>query len=1011
MALNVSLNTRLEIAQTPVILSAIYSDSELKFEGSINLEFDEFIEELKKTLHLNIPDVPAALEGLNLEYFSISFPKGSSNRNKKITFTLKSKFPIDAEKEVDISIIIERTDGKFEFGGQIEIGTFTFDISFATDKTAKTFIAICNHHSGDPIPLRDLVENITSDDELLDILGNIEIDLNNILFAYHKSNGETKILFRRDVGTDINLSNLPLVGKEFPHEQTVGVDDLQLLIVTKKFTTDEIQTLNDIIQDTTAQIPSTEDLPKGLHLAAKMQFGSTTEIFPLSVTTSASTKQNSSSTPSKLEGITSDNTKWFHLQKSFGPVHFERIGLQYQQQELWVLLDASLGIAGLSLALNGLSVSSPLDVQNLKPTFHLKGLGIDFKEGPVEVGGALLHEHKDGYDVYNGLAVLEAELEVGQLGLHAIGSYAYYQGHPSLFLYFVVDFPIGGPPFLAVDAIAGGFGYNRSLTVPEVGQLGDFPLVAEVIDGNLPNISGDVEERAEVLEEELEKLDQYIAPDIGSLFFALGIRCNSFKLIECFVLAIVKLGNQLEIDLLGVADISTPPEEGEAVTPLVEARMFLKASLIPEQGFLGISAQLDPSHSYLISKDCHLKGGFAFYTWFAGEHHEDFIVTLGGYHPQFKVPKHYPSVPRLGIDWHIDSHCHINGNGYFALCPHVLMAGLNVHLSYHDGSAHASLRVGADFLVLWKPFHYEINIYVDIQASYWKFHAEVGADLHLWGPEFGGKAKVDAKLFSFNIYFGDSSSSSLEPIDWQEFRQSFLPADDKICSIVSETGLVRQTKREGEPLWIVNPKHFSFAVSSLIPTKEAIEGSGSTSIDMGNAFKEFGIRSMGIAASTLQTKQQIKIDKEGTPVERDFNFEPIYKKAPTAMWGSSDGRIKIPDVNEARFVGDGKNPLFGFKITPTHLPKPGKTNDIPAENLQFETHPIPDAYAWNDIKQFLATSQNDEARRDTIRHNISSSQTRDDILEQLGFNLEQDVYLNPEAIADSFIIAPQVGNF
>jgi len=32
------------------------------------------------------------------------------------------------------------------------------------------------------------------------------------------------------------------------------------------------------------------------------------------------------------------------------------------------------------------------------------------------------------------------------------------------------------------------------------------------------------------------------------------------------------------------------------------------------------------------------------------------VITLGGYHPAFQKPTHYPEVPRLGLNWNVTSH-------------------------------------------------------------------------------------------------------------------------------------------------------------------------------------------------------------------------------------------------------------------------------------------------------------------------------------------------------------------
>jgi hypothetical protein len=86
------------------------------------------------------------------------------------------------------------------------------------------------------------------------------------------------------------------------------------------------------------------------------------------------------------------------------------VGIKYQDSKIWVLLDASLSFAGLSLSLDGLSVNSPLN--KFDPKFDLKGIGIDYKGSKtLEIGGAFLRTQvtKDGktYEEYDGAAIIK----------------------------------------------------------------------------------------------------------------------------------------------------------------------------------------------------------------------------------------------------------------------------------------------------------------------------------------------------------------------------------------------------------------------------------------------------------------------------------------------------------------------------------------------------------------------------------------------------------------------------
>ena len=97
--------------------------------------------------------------------------------------------------------------------------------------------------------------------------------------------------------------------------------------------------------------------------------------------------------------------------------------------------------------------------------------------GPLEIAGSFLKQTRQeggaAYTSFAGLAVLRTR----QLSLSAIGSYALKDGHPSLFIYAVLDYPLGGPSFFYVTGLAAGFGYNRGLTIPAIDQVEAFPLI------------------------------------------------------------------------------------------------------------------------------------------------------------------------------------------------------------------------------------------------------------------------------------------------------------------------------------------------------------------------------------------------------------------------------------------------------------------------------------------------------------------------------------------------------
>jgi hypothetical protein len=801
------------------------------------------------------------------------------------------------------------------------------------------------------------------------------------------------------------------VGQEFPKDQTIGVDDLQFLIANKDFTSSEITTFNNLIEQGT-KIPIKDStaiaLPKGLNVAAKMQFGSQTNILALPI--SSSTPQTPTpSQPTVIPSTTtppSDNATWFKIQKSFGPVHFERVGVQYKDAAIGFLLDASLNLAGLSLSLDGLAVNSPLN--QFDPKFELKGIGIDYKgSDTLEIGGAFLRTKittQDGktYDEYDGAAVIKFNVKGKALKLSAIGSYAYFQGHPSLFIYAILDYPIGGPSFFFVTGLAAGFGYNRALKVPTIDQVATFPLVAEAV--NPPPAEGSNSDQAARLTGELTKLRDYIPPETGQIFLAIGIKFTSFKLIDSFLLLTVAFGNRFELNILGLATLIAPPNVGAGVPPVAEVQLALKASFLPAEGFIGVIAQLTPN-SYILSQACHLTGGFAFYGWFAPNVHEgDFVLTLGGYHPLFKVPDHYPKVPRLGLNWQVSSELYIKADAYFALTPSAIMAGGHLQATWNSGPLSAWFNAGADFLMSWKPYHYDISIYIDMGVSYtFQFFGtqhitvQLGADLHIWGPEFTSIAHIHLWIISFDVSFGSSASQAPTAIDWNEFKTSFLPAADAICTIAVKEGLVRKVNQDDKTdLGNINPKDFCLVTNSVIPIKTCNVNLNTQEINT-----QFGIGSMAVTASELISELTITINKNGTTLnstefDEDFACIPLFKKVPIALWGES----LTPSLNGNQFI---ENTLSGLEIKPKKQPDTGATKAINRSELQFSTTPINNAYHWQTIGTFQEETTKDI--RNTIVDNAVNN-ARDNLLKALNLNSEE-IDLN-STIADDLLGSPKI---
>ena len=90
--------------------------------------------------------------------------------------------------------------------------------------------------------------------------------------------------------------------------------------------------------------------------------------------------------------------------------------------------------------------------------------------------------------------------------------------------------------------------------------------------------------------------------------------------------------------------------------------------------------------------------------WFEGSGHDgDWVFTIGGYHPRFQRPSHYPKVDRLGISWRYDDYRSIGEEAYFAITPKVCMAGALIPARFQMDALRVWFDAHADFVVNYDP--------------------------------------------------------------------------------------------------------------------------------------------------------------------------------------------------------------------------------------------------------------------------------------------------------------------
>jgi hypothetical protein len=854
-ALHVTFDGRFVVGGADMSVEAEY-DGELGgwlFHGDIGkdkpLQVGRFIENLGKDFSSSaansLPDFIAELE---LSHVTVTF----DTKTKDFIFKCEIRFPV-AGRELDVTLdVVMRHDGADGytriFGGALMVGQLRFELYFEKIQPGQggqaSSIFLASLQPDVKIDVRALVADV--DATAGELMPALTVDIENALFLYSKTGTDAPTyLFGLALGAELDLASLPLVGPIFHDLNFGGVKDVQVLYVSAPIVAKDVATFNALMTEAQAKPllptkPGVADtaqlLTKGFNFAANINLGGS----PTPVTAGGNTAPVASA-PAPQQAAPappSGNASWIDVKRSLGPVTLDRIGVRYENGRAWLLLDADFIIAGLSLSLQGLALGFKLD--DLKDvSADLDGMMLDFQSGALTIAGGFLRFGDD----YLGMAQVKA----GTFGLTAIGGYA--PSKKSFFIFVRLDVPLGGPPFFFVTGVAGGFGINRNLIIPPIDELPRFPLLPanSTFPTKLPT-----DNPGAALSGVLSEAEKFLSPRAGENWAAAGLDFTSFEMVDSSSLVTVSFGVDFEIALLGICRITVPKLDPE---PIVYLEIALEARFKPAEGLIAVDGRLTPA-SFLFAGLCRITGGFAFYIWYAGPHEGDFVVSIGGYHPRFKKPDNYPVVPRLQLGYQIGNLV-IKGQSYMALTPHMAMAGLQIDATWSSGPISAWFSAGVDFLLDWRPFHYEADAYIHIGASFTidllftsvSITIHVGVDLSIWGPPFGGKATVDLDIISFTIYFGDGPRT--ETVDWAGFKKSFLPAgshsiaatkatrpaaggpqamaevadtDGLLCTALVSDGVLKDLKAKDKTAffsWVVDMNHFSILSSTLIPAKQA----------------------------------------------------------------------------------------------------------------------------------------------------------------------------------------------
>nr|RBQ91795.1 hypothetical protein FVER53263_12463 [Fusarium verticillioides] len=534
---------------------------------------------------------------------------------------------------------------------------------------------------------------------------------------------------------------------------------------------------------------------------------------------------------------------------------------------VWKNLDIDMGLDGLSLAMSG---------SNLNVAGTLHRIKVEEEENSVTgfEGGVSVKLKKYqfvGFGSYKNVKRQQEEFV-------------------SLMAYAMLDGPMVKTGLVELSGISGGFGFGSKLEIPSITDIHKFPLL----------VSPDVDPM--IMFERLRGTGdtKYMTETNGANWVAAGVTGTACEFIDVKAVLTIPLDPSAgELAIVGIASAQFP-RDAKPGKALAAIRINFQGSIDISRGFMLFEGRISDG-SFILFDDCVLSGGFAVGAWFGPSPQAgDWCITIGGWHPKFQAPSHYPSAPpRMRLQWSYGDtkYLTLDGQAYAAVTPDAIMAGLAVQVKFEKWSCGANFDFRTDLILWLHPLHYDV--YFHVSASLWyevdawiarkKLHISMGADLYISGPPFAGTVEFDVSVMVIRVKFGDHRIKD-EVLRFDEFMSVVLRNENisHVFSLESGGIVPRQAPTEAQTpdsTWIVRGGSLAFSIASRMPTTR-IEFTGARDHERKTG-RTILARPMQLSAASagLRADMDVSVTNSRGSLMHDFNFEVTYEQLPKSLWG------------------------------------------------------------------------------------------------------------------------------
>lgn len=218
-----------------------------------------------------------------------------------------------------------------------------------------------------------------------------------------------------------------------------------------------------------------------------------------------------------------------------------------------------------------------------------------------------------------------------------------------------------------------------------------------------------------------------------------------------------------DIAILGVLELALPAED----LAILVLQVNFAGALEFDKQRMYFFASLYDSHILFIT----IEGEMGLL--FAWGSNANFVVTVGGFHPQYNPPPlPFPSPQRISIDIINESYARISADGYFAVTTNTVQFGAHAEFFFGFSAVSVTGSAGFDALIQFSPFHFIVSVSASFSANVFGVGVfSIGIDVSLEGPEpwhAHGTASISFLFFSIGIgidfTWGDSGNTTLAPV-------------------------------------------------------------------------------------------------------------------------------------------------------------------------------------------------------------------------------------------------------